>query len=233
MSFRRTLMVVAVLGTTGMAAGCAPDEEAPVAVDLLPEGVDLALLNMDTFLTRDGVRRARLKADTAEFIGDTETEIHVRPVELTMYDTDGTELSVITADTGIYDETTGNMEAHGSIVVIDRLDDRRLETEELRYDAENDWLYGDAAFALYSDAGLTVMRGAAFDSDPGLDSVRVRSPSGQSVRPPPVVVAVPSDSGQVADSVTAGPDSLPVTPDSLPVTPDSLTAPPDTTASRP
>jgi len=225
MTCRRIMVVVAALGAMSLAAGCAPDEEPPVAVELLPEGVDLAILKMDTFLTRDGLRRARLKADTAEFVGETETEIHVRPLELTMYDTDGTEISVITADRGIYDETTGNMEAHGSIVVIDRRDDRRLETEELRYDAERDWLYGDAAFALYSDAGLTVMRGAAFDSDPGLDSVRVRSPSGQSERPPPVVGRVLADSSQEADTVTT-------TPDSVPVTPDSLTAPPDTTATR-
>jgi len=221
MTCRRVLAVIAALGATSMAGGCAREEEPPVASELLPEGVDVALLKMDTFLTRDGVRRARLKADTAEFTGETETEIHVRPVELTMYDTDGTEISVITADTGVYDETTGNMEARGSIVVIDRRDDRRLETEQLRYDAENDWLYGDAAFVLYSDAGLTVVRGAAFDSDPGLDSVRVRSPSGQSARKVRIVAAVPPDTTRdVGDSATVAPDSL-------------TTAPPDTTAARP
>lgn len=238
---RRSLLTVAALVTIPI-GGCRPEEERPVAVDVLREGVDLALLQMDTYLTREGIRHARLKADTAEFVGETATEIHLRPVELTMYDTDGTEISVITADFGIYNEMTGDMEAKGSIVVLDRRDDRRLETEQLRYDSEDDRLYGDVAFTLYSDGGRTVIRGAGFQSDPGLDSVRVRSPSGQSERPRTLVNAGPLDSARAAplDSAAVTPDSAdgaqtegPTTvPDSVAASPDSLSAPPDTMARR-
>lgn len=165
-----------------LAPGCGPDDGPPVASEVLREGVDMVMIPMDTYLTREGIRRALLHTDTAEFV--TEGEIHMRGVALTFYDVDGGEASVITAESGIFYENTEDMEATGSIVVLDRREDRRLETEALRYVAAEDRLYGDRPFTMWEDGGRTELRGAAFESDPGLDSVRVRRPSGQSERPP-------------------------------------------------
>lgn len=208
---RRAVEVLASVSLAGwLALGCAPDEGPPVASEVLREGVDMVMIPMDTYLTREGIRRALLHTDTAEFV--TEGEIHMRGVALTFFDVDGREASVITAESGIFYENTEDMEATGSIVVLDRREDRRLETEALRYVAAEDRLYGDRSFTMWEDGGRTELRGAAFESDPGLDSVRVRRPSGQSERPPgPAVPPVSPDTtrpgGASGDTARAGPDT--------------------------
>ncbi len=190
-------LAASVLLTLSLAA-CAPDESPPVAAEVLGEGVDMAMTRMRTFVTREGVRRARLEADTAEFMN--ETEIHMRPVTLTFFDQDGREATVVTADFGIFYETTEDMEAHGSIVALDRRDDQRLETERLRYVASRDRLFGDVPFTFWRDGGRTVVNGSAFESDPGMDSLTVLTPSGQSeqrgprpVPPPPAARPAAAD----------------------------------------
>lgn len=215
---------------------CQPEDNPPVASEVLREGVDMAMTQMRTWVTREGVRRARLEADTAEFMG--ETEIHMRPVSLTFFDPEGREMSVVTADFGIFYEQTEDMHAEGSIVVLDRRDDQRLETERLRYVSAEDRLYGDVDFVLYSDGGETELRGRSFESDPGLDSVRVVTPSGQTERgvepgagaePPPAATdtvgpeaasdTAPSAPGASPDSAgEAGPDTVPPAPGADPDT---------------
>ncbi|MFV1988065.1 MAG: LPS export ABC transporter periplasmic protein LptC [Gemmatimonadota bacterium] len=181
---------------------CAPEEEPPVALEVLRDGVEMAIIKMDHYLTRDGVRRARLTADTAEFRADG--EIHMRPVSLVFYDDLGNELSVVTGDFGIYNEQTQNMEAEGSVVALDRRDDQRLVTTRIRYESESDRLFGDEAFTLYRDGGRTVLQGSAFETDPGLSSILMFDSSGrtqQTTRP----VQLPSvdSAGAVDDSVEA------------------------------
>jgi len=218
----RVLVVLIAGAAAGGLTGCAPDESPPVASDVMREGVDMVILGMETHLTRSGIRRARVRADTAEFV--TENELHLRPVEVTFYDTDGREASVITATSGILFELTEDMEAHGSIVVLDRRDDQRLETERLRYLSDQDRLYGDVPFTMYTDGGATVVSGASFESDPGLDSLMVVDISGQSARPVAPPPAPPS--GRVSG------DTAPVAIDSGSVVPDTAAAVRDTAASR-
>lgn len=225
-----------LLGCMLSAAACRPDDSTPVATDVIREGVDMVLEGMDAFLTREGVRRARLRADTAEFVA--EGEVHMRPVQLTFYDVDGQEASAITADSGVFHEDTEDMEAWGSILVLDRRQDRRLETEQLRYIAAEDRLHGDTAFTLWRDQGRTVLRGAAFESDPGLDSVRVVSPSGASEgvpSPVPARAAASPDSVRTPPDSSAAPagDSTPTPSDTLPPAPDSMESVPDSGSTAP
>ncbi len=203
------LATLALLAAVAVGGGCRPDESPPVATEVLREGVDWVMIDMDTNLTREGIRRAYLRADTAEWV--TEGEIHMHPVELTFFDVDGREASVITADFGIFYENTEDMEASGSIVVLDRTEDRRLETEALRYVSAEDRLYGDRPFTLWEDGGRTELHGAAFESDPGLDSVRVRSPSGQSEQQAP---AGPPPAADTAGAPGTG-RPTPTAPDTL------------------
>ena len=207
------------LATLAVAAflvlGCRPEDGPPVATEVLREGVDMVMIPMDTYLTREGIRRALLHTDTAEFV--TEGEIQMRGVALTFFDVDGREASAITAESGIFYENSEDMEAFGSIVVLDRRDDRRLETEALRYVAAEDRLYGDRPFTLWEDGGRTELRGAAFESDPGLDSVRVRRPSGQSERPPTPPAPPPPDTVASAPAPDSTPSDTTSRPDSMSV----------------
>ncbi|MDH3733046.1 MAG: LPS export ABC transporter periplasmic protein LptC [Gemmatimonadota bacterium] len=198
--WKRSSLAALALGL--VPAGCAREDEPPVAIEVLGEGVEMSILNMDTNLTREGVRRARLRADTADFIG--EEQIRMRPVELIFYDEQGNELSVVTGDEGLFNETTEDMEAWGSVVAIDRRDDQRLETSRLRYVATEDRLFGDEPFTLYKDNGRTVLRGSAFETDPGLSSVLMFDSSGRTAQPPGGAPA-PAPQPEEADVETPSP----------------------------
>lgn len=239
-------------------AGCHPEDDTPVALEILPEGVDMAMLGMDVNMTREGVRRVRLMADTAQFRSDGEW--FLQRMQMTFYDLEGREISVVTADAGTYQENTDDMEAEGSVVVLDRREDQRLETTQLRYVAEEDRLYGDEPFVLYKDNGRTEVRGSSFESDPGMSEVVTYNSSGQSrrvVTPPaapttaeqtegaegggadssgvaPDSTGLPAEStGVVPETVITRPDSTGVGPDSAGARPDSLRVPPDSTTAPP
>jgi len=238
----RRSATLALLLTCAVAA-CRPEDEPPVALEILPEGVDMAMLGMDVYMTREGIRRIRLLADTAQFMGNGEVLLH--RMEMTFFDPDGGEVSYVTADAGTYQENTDDMEARGSVVVLDRREDQRLETSRIRYVAEEDRLYGDEPFTLYKDAGRTVIRGSSFESDPGMSEVVTYNSSGQSERlvtpPPPApqttpdsATADPTGPGEVAeDSASVPPDSTGASPEAASVPPDSTGAPPDSTGVPP
>lgn len=191
---------------------CGAGDAPPTASEPLPEGVDTAVRGMRTYVTRDGVRRAVVEADTAEWRDDN--EIHLRRMTLTFFDTNGLESTEVTAEFGIFHQLTGDLEAERRVVVEDRVDDQRLETERLRYRNADGRLLGDTVFQFVDPAEGLTLDGTGFESDPALDSVVVMNNEGQVL---PVVTltesvplpAVPAagDSAGVADEPVAGEDA--------------------------
>ncbi len=219
-----------------LVAACGADDAPPTASEPLPEGVDTAVRGMRTFVTRDGIRRAVVDANTAEW--HAENEIHLREMTLTFFDPRGMESTEVTAEFGIFHQLTGDLEAEGQVVVEDRLDDQRLETERLRYQNLDGRLYGDTAFRLLRGVEGLTLDGTAFESDPSLDSVVVLNQAGEML--PQVVYseaiplpADPDSTGILPDSVPTRADSATVLPDTTEALADSLPAPPDTTEAPP
>ena len=158
-------------------AACGSDDGPPTAGEPLPQGVDTAVRGMRTFVTRDGIRRALVEADTAEWrVG---SQIHLRRMTLTFFDPSGLETTEVTALGGIFFQLTGDLEAEEQVVVEDRLDDQRLETERLVYRHVEGRLYGDTAFRLLHDTEGLTLQGTGFESDPALDSVIVLNQEGE------------------------------------------------------
>ena len=168
---RRLLLAALLVG--GVA--CRNEAPAPTAgSDLLAMNADQVVIGMEHLLTRDGLRRAFLRADTAWFLRDSSL-VRIQPVEVTFFDGAGREVSDLTARRGVYDMRTGDMEAEGTVVVRSRREFQRLETERLRYDAAEELLRTDTTFVLYKES--STLRGEALVSDPGLDSTRVTRPT--------------------------------------------------------
>lgn len=163
-------------------AACRGDEPVRTAgVELLGLGADQVLIGMEHFMTREGLRRAHVRADTAFFFQDS-SKVRLRPVDVTFFDTDGSEISHLTAREGVYDLRTNDMEVRERVVMLSRREFQRLETEHLTYDAREDKLRSDVAFVLYREN--TVIRGTGLVSDPGLGSTRVTRPSAVVEDPP-------------------------------------------------
>ena len=205
-SVRRGLF--ARLSLLPLFVACGSGDAPPTASEPLPEGVDTAVRGMRTFVTRDGVRRAVVEADTAEWREDN--EIHLRRMTLTFFDPNGLESTEVTAEFGVFHQLTGDLEAERRVVVEDRVDDQRLETERLRYRNADGRLLGDTTFQFVDPGEGLTLDGTAFESDPALDSVVVMNNEGEML---PVVAftetvplpAVPArDTAGVADEPVAG-----------------------------
>ena len=125
MKARLLLMVIGLL----VIVACRPDETEEVAGDeLLGMDADQVMIGMDHYVTRDGLLRARLLADTA-FTFEDAAEIRLRGVDVKFFDETGAEISALSGRRGIYHTGSRDMEMMENIVVLDRRESRRLETE--------------------------------------------------------------------------------------------------------
>jgi len=155
--------------------GCREENERELASEtLLGREADQVLVGVEMNLTRDGVRRGVLVADTA-FSFQEEGRLELRDLVLTFFGETGTEQGVLTGREGEYVFEAGDVEVRGSVEVTAAVGAKRLVTERLRYLAAPDSLYGDTAFVLYRP-GLE-MRGDSFVSDAQLENVQSLNPS--------------------------------------------------------
>lgn len=172
--------LVVVLGAA--VTGCRAEESVETAgPELLHLDADQVIIGMEHFMTREGLRKAHLLADTAWFLQDSSV-VRLRPVEVTFFDDEGQEISDLEARLGFYDMQTNEMEVRGDVVLRARQEFQRLETEHLTYDPRRDEVRSDSAFVLHRSDG--VLRGTGLVSDPGLDTVRVARPAVVSENPP-------------------------------------------------
>ncbi len=163
------------------ASACGGDDADEVAgPELLDLGAQQVAIGVRHILTADGVRRAQLIADTALFL-EGDAFVRFRGVRVYFYGDLGEEVSILRADEGLVNLQTEDMEATGSVVVVDQDQSERLETQTLSYDAAADQLRSDVDFVFYR--GSNTIRGRGFVSDPGLDTVYVTRPSAVTPRP--------------------------------------------------
>lgn len=196
---------VAVAAALAVLAGCG-EEEQQVEVagpDLMGMGADQVMIGLTHNMTREGVLQGELRADTAYVFSDA-SDVHLRSVRVTFYDEKGLPDGRLTADSGQYDLQTGDMEAHGDVVVRDTADGQRLETPRLSYEALSRDLRTDTTF-VWSRGG-EVVRGTGLITDPSFADVRIEQPAG---RRPPGTAPATSDSAADAPS---GPGSSPGAP---------------------
>lgn len=194
----------AVLLAGLLLAGCG-DEERQVEVagpDLMGMGADQVMVGLTHNMTREGVLQGELRADTAYVFSDNST-VHLRSVDVTFYDDRGQPDSRLTADSGQYNLQTGDMEAHGDVVVRDTAEEQRLETPRLVYEALRNDLSTDTTFVWRR--GGEVVRGTGLLTDPSFSDVRIEQPSGTrpSGTPPPGADSPPPPDTSPADDDTA------------------------------
>lgn len=174
------------------AAACGGGRKVEVASpDLLKLDADQVMVGVEQTVTRDGVRRAHLQADTTYLLHNGSVA-HLRHYRVDFFDGTGDRRSTLTAVDGVYDMKSGDMTARDDVVVVDSSRNQRLLTPRLRYDASTDRLRGDTTFVAY--LGRDTVRGRGFVTDPGLDTVRVVRPA--AVSPPDTVSAPDTASGR-------------------------------------
>lgn len=166
---------LAILGTAIMGIGACRDGARPTQTIAMADTADQVLFGMSYYVTVEGVRRARVEADTAYFYTPTQSA-ELRVVKVTFFDSDGAESSTLTCREGTYRWRSGDMEGRGDVLVIGT-DGKRLETPVLRYYQNRDEVESDTTFTYFKPPAER-MEGAGFVSDPSFRSVRVRRPRG-------------------------------------------------------
>lgn len=179
---RRPRAIGLVLACTAVAAGACNDSARPTRVVAAADTADQILFGMSYLITVEGIRRARVQADTAYFYSPTQTA-ELRAVTVTFYGAQGTPTSTLTCREGTYRWRTGDMEGRGNVRVITS-DGRRLTTEALNYYQNRNEVESDSSFVFEGPDQRVV--GDGFTSDPDfrrLVAKRPRGTGGQFVLP--------------------------------------------------
>lgn len=147
----------------------------PTATVTAADTADQVLVNMDHYVTGDGIVRARVRADTAYFYQNSQSA-ELRNVHVTFYGADGNETSTMTAREGTYHWVPGDMEGRGNVVVVGSGDGRTLKTEVMRYNQRTNQVSSDQPF-IFDGPGRHV-EGEGFTSDPNFRNVTAFRPRG-------------------------------------------------------
>lgn len=167
-------MTRALLLTLALTWACSDGVRPGAIVEGATDQADQLLIHMSHQLLTSGVVRARVEADSAFLYSATQTA-DLRRVRVTFFDRLGHETSTLTAQTGTYDWRTGNMVGRGNVLVV-TTDDRRLETQVLRYDQAKDSVSTELPFVF--DAPDRHIEGEGFTSDPSFRDVVAKRPHG-------------------------------------------------------
>lgn len=174
---RRFAPLLLALAGAVAAGACQDEMQAPVAEDeLLDIEADLVAFDTEQFITTDGVREAKVVADTA-FVYRDSSKVNLRGVHLTVFNEQGQEIAVVTSRRGVLDTETNHMVARGDVVLTVHEGNRVVESEELHYNPARERIWSDSA-SVYRE-GDTVLRGTAFESDLQFQDVRVQNARGQ------------------------------------------------------
>lgn len=166
--------MVSVGLAVGALAGCEESGAKPTTTMQATDSADQVLEGFSHYVTSEGVRRSRVEADTAFFYESTQIT-DLRRIKVVFYDLKGQESSTLTAQRGTYHWQDGSMEANGHVVVLTP-DQRRLQTERIRYDNAANTISTDLHFTF--DRGTEHLEGNSFKSDPDFKNVVTDRPRG-------------------------------------------------------
>lgn len=163
--------VIAWLLVVAIAIGCGTGDAPPTTV-AAADTADQVFFGLTHYLTRDGVLRAELEADTAySYQGPQRADL--RQVRVVFFSPQGERISNLTAREGTYEWRSGNMEARGNVVAVTP-DGRCLTTPILRYDRATHKISGPADFVF--DGPDRHLEGESFTSDPDFRNVATTRP---------------------------------------------------------
>ncbi len=144
-----------------MVACSSGDSTRPTGAFAEADSADMRMLDFKYNVTRNGIRRSLLQADTAYFY-DARQMSSLRHVHATFFNDAGASRATLTADRMEYNLRDGSMRAEGNVVLVGPADER-LTTSVLVFDVNKNTLSSDKPFVLMR-AGER-MQGDGFDAD--------------------------------------------------------------------
>jgi len=171
----RNGLFFSVLSVLSVLSGAYEDPGAkPTTTVAATDSADQILEGFSHYVTKDGIRRSRVEADTAFFYEPTQVT-KLKKIRVVFFDVKGEEGSTLTAKAGTYRWQDGSMDATGSVLVVSP-DGRRLTTEALKYDNASNTISTNVHFSF--DRGTEHLEGNSFRSDPDFKNVVTDKPRG-------------------------------------------------------
>jgi len=165
-----------VVGGILLAAACNRTGASPGVLATAADTADQTLIKVRHIITRDGIQKSLVEADTAYYYEGSQT-FELRVVKVTFYDKDGAPTSTLTSNEGTYQTMTGVMEGRGSVVVVSTDGRRTLKSEQLHYDPGKNEI-SSKVFYTY-DQGSNHLEGDGFTSDPAFQRMQTANARGR------------------------------------------------------
>lgn len=163
------LLACAALAT----AGCGEQRAVtPLPEELRDIEADQVLFDVVTHVTLDGIREARIEADTA-YLWQDSASVALRTLSLIMYDDNGEERARVTSRSGLLNEDTQHMVARGDAVLV--MADRRIESAEIHYEPQADRIWSDSTTVMVMTEGNRVVEGSSFLSDANFENIFIQN----------------------------------------------------------
>ncbi len=154
-----------------LVSACWDDQTTPVASpELLENGADLVIINMENVITVEGVKEGEVYADTAYFFKDS-MFYRLRNPTLVLFSDIGAQRARVVAERGTMNMNTDELTAQGNVVLTVQAGNRRVESEELNYEPNGDRIWSDSLTILYEEG--IVSEGLGFSSDLDFRQMRV------------------------------------------------------------
>ena len=167
-------MLVAALA---LSAACQTEVNGPGGASPELEGLDSPIVfGMVAFMSSNGVREGRIRADTAYTFADS-SKVDLRVMTAVFFDESGNDRATVTGREGTWDQDTDFMLAKGDVVLLVHVDGSKIESAEINYDPGMDRVWSDSA-TVRTLADGTVQQGSAFESDIDFTTVRVENVRG-------------------------------------------------------
>lgn len=168
-------LLVALVAAVPLAA-CNDISERPGPVVSAADTADQTLFQVRHYITRDGVQRSLVEADTAYYYDVSQT-FELRVLKVTFHDAQGEATSTLTAREGTYQTMTGVMQGRGTVVVRSADGTRTLRSEKLDYDPGKNEISTDQPYVY--DQGANHLEGNGFTSDPSFQRMTTSNPRGR------------------------------------------------------
>jgi LPS export ABC transporter protein LptC len=173
----RGVRVAATVAGALALAGCGSQLDTPVATEELQSmDADYVAFGMLTYVTANGVREARIAADTA-YVYENESTAALKQMELIFYDELGKERATVTGIEGDWNQESNRMVARGDVVLFIHADSSTIESPEIFYDPDIDRVWSDSSTVRTMQDG-SVQSGTAFESDMSFENLRIENMRG-------------------------------------------------------
>lgn len=152
------------------AAACLNAADDTAGTEFEEASADDVMYVVSHNMSKDGIREARLEADSMLMWNDS-THSWVMRMTLRVYDERGGQRATITADRGRFDMATNELMAVGNAVLSIPGQDREIRTEVLNVSQDSDRVWSDVTVVM-REAGCEI-EGDRLESDISFNQVKL------------------------------------------------------------